>query len=169
MSLHVLDSCSIEEIGIILEFSNQVGPTLPHSQVEIEHGRFALKFQALLPAHPVRVSLLQHSCLTVELQCAESKPGQAELSTRDVLQSKHDLCERVAAQVALQMQLFHQSLKGKVLMCVGSQCCLADTSEQFSKCGIAGEIGVQCQCVDKAANQPSNLLSVRPAIGMPTI
>ena len=62
--------------------------------------------------------------------------------------------------VALRVQLFNKSFKGKVLVCVGAQAGLAHSPEQLGEARVSGQVGAQYQRVDKEADQPFRL---RPA------
>ena len=70
-----------------------------------------------------------------------------------ILQAKHHLRERIAAQVALRLKLLHQLLERNILVLVGFQRHLSHALEQFPEGRVARQIGTQCQRIDKAADQ----------------
>ena len=57
----------------------------------------------------------------------EEEAGQLERRRRGVLQHQHELEQRVAAQVALRLELLDQLLEGQVLVDVGGEGGLAGT------------------------------------------
>src|SRR5262249_24786618 len=73
-------------------------------------------------------------------------------SSASILQHKHDLKERRAAQIPLRLQFFNHLLKRDVLVGIGSQTYLTHSVEHFHEWGVASEVGTQHQRVDEEAN-----------------
>ena len=74
-----------------------------------------------------------------------------------VLQSEGHLKQRVAAQLPLRMQLFHQLLKRHVLVRVSTQRGVAHSRKQLPASGVTGDVGPQHEHVDEEAYQTLDL------------
>src|SRR5690242_19729369 len=76
-----------------------------------------------------------------------------------ILQGKHDLEEGIAAQIALQIERLDELLEGQVLMGVSPQGYFPHPPQQQAKGGIAGQVQMQRQSVDKEADEAFRLRS----------
>ena len=91
-----------------------------------------------------------------------ASPGSSESASRRVLQREHDLEQRIAAQVALGLELLDQLLEGQVLVRVGIERALARPGQQFRERRVAGEITAHDQRVDEEADEAFDLGPVAP-------
>ena len=72
-------------------------------------------------------------------------------------QLEQNLKQRVAAQIAVGIELFHDPFKRCVLPFKGSNRCLADARHQFGKGRVTGQVNAQHHRVEEKANQRLHL------------
>ncbi len=82
-----------------------------------------------------------------------AQPAQLEGRQRRVLQDEQHLEERMAAEIALGLQLLDELLEGQILMRVRAQGTAAHAAQQFAERGIAGDIGADSQRIDEEADE----------------
>ena len=112
--------------------------------------------QLLLGVHNLQ-GQIKVSRLAVPLDRAQGQARQLQRSQRSILQCEHDLKERIAAQVPLQVQFLDEPIKGQILMAIRTQTHLPHPPQELPKTGIAGKVRPQNQCVDEESDQPFGL------------
>src|SRR5437868_3572912 len=98
--------------------------------------------------------------LSLNLDGAQHQPRKLQRAKRGVLENEHGLNERRVTQAASRLQLFDQSLKGKILIRVCAQRDISHALEQIPESGIARQIGAQNQRVDEEPDQAFGLASI---------
>src|SRR5215217_8915410 len=125
---HALDRGSIKEIGAIgkkclLRYLDV------HSQTEIELRSACIEFKRL----PSQL---------VQFNGADGRVGYV----------KQDLDERRVTRVPRGTQLFHQPLKGQILVFIGRDSSLTHSRQDFAERGSSTQIRPHDQCVDERTN-----------------
>ncbi len=92
--------------------------------------------------------------LRVEVDRREADRALVLAGRDEVLQHEPGLEERVVAQVAARLELFHQPLEGQVLVVEGAEHALPHPGQQAGERRVAGEVGPDDEGVDKEADEP---------------
>ena len=137
MVRHAADRRRIEEIGAVFEAACEPAVAFRDVKRQVELRRDGLVRQA-----------------------RELESGQPEVRFAGALQREHHLEQRIAAEVALGIQLFDELLEGQILVRERVDRALARALQQLGEPRIAGEIAAHDQRVDEKADEPVEL---RPA------
>ena len=137
MGDHASNRAVIKQIAVVFPPADEFALFFPNRQVHIKLGRDGIATQR-----------------------GKRQTRQLQLFAGHILVNKHDLKNRRVGQIALRLQLFDQLLEGQILTRKGTQRSLANLRQQLDECRVLRHINMQCERVDKEANQPLNLLTV---------
>jgi hypothetical protein len=150
---HPQDGRLVEEVGVVLPVQDRpviarrlaeahplLGPW-DHDDVHVHLGR----------------TVAAHQELGVEA-------AELEVRHRGVVKVVHDLEERVAAELALRLQLLDEPLERHVLVGVDLQGEIPHPAEENLERGVAPEVAAQQEAVNHHADHPLDL--ARPAVGV---
>ena len=132
MAQHAPDSQGIKEIRAVDEINVKMLGRLPNVNLQVKAGRVHLDRK---------------------IADAQVRARERARFTWRILQGKHDLEQRISAQIPFRIELLHQPLKWQVLVRKRIQSDPTHASQQLDKTRVSRCIGAHHQTVDEETDQ----------------